>query len=64
MLEQNIGIKGIKIENVEHILSQFADDTTFILDGSEKSFTAAVQTLDSFARLSNLKENSSKTRAI
>ena len=46
MLEQNIEIKGIKIENVEHILSQFADDTTFILDGSEKSLTAAVQTLD------------------
>ena len=47
-----------------HILSQFANDTTIILDGSEKSLTAAIQTLDSFARLSNLKVNSSKTRAI
>ena len=64
MLKQNIEIKGIKIGNVEHILSQFADDTTIILDGSEKSLTAAIQTLDSFARLSNLKVNSSKTRAI
>ena len=36
MLKQNIEIKGVKIENVEHILSQFADDTTIILDGSEK----------------------------
>ena len=55
MLKQNIEIKGIKIGNVEHILSQFADDTTIILDGSGKSLTAAIQTLDSFARLSNLK---------
>ena len=64
MLKQNIEIKEIKIGNVEHVLSQFADDTTIILDGSEKLLTAAIQTLDSFARLSNLKVNSSKTRAI
>ena len=64
MLKQNKDIKGVKIGDVEHILSQFADDTTIILDGSEQSLAAAIKTLDSFAKLSNLKVNSSKTRAI
>ena len=64
MLKQNKDIKGVKIGDVEHILSQFADDTTIILEGSEQSLEAANKTLDSFAKLSNLKVNSSKTRAI
>ena len=57
-------IKGLKIGDVVHILSQFADDTTIILDGSEQSLAAAIKTLVSFAKLSNLKVNSSKKRAI
>ena len=64
MLKQNKDIKGVKIGDVEHILSQCADDMTIILDGSEQSLAAAIKTLDSFAKLSNLKVNSSKTRAI
>ena len=46
------------------IFYHIADDTTIILDGSEQSLAAAIKTLDSFAKLSNLKVNSSKTRAI
>ena len=42
MLKQNKDIKGVKIGDVEHILSQFADDTTIILDGSEQSLAAAI----------------------
>ena len=53
-----LDIKGLKIGDVEHILSQFADDTTIILDGSEQSLAAAIKTLESFAKLSNLKVNS------
>ena len=30
-------IKGIKDDNQEIVLSQFADDTTIILDGTEES---------------------------
>ena len=64
MLKQNKDIKGIKIGDVWHNLSQFPEETTIILDGSEQSLAAAIKTLDSFAKLSNLKVNSSKTRAI
>ena len=64
MLKQNKDIKRVKIGDVGHILSQFADDTTIILGGSEQSLAAAIKTLDSFAKLSNLKVNSSKIRAI
>ena len=38
----------------------FADDATFITDGSEKSFTTLVEVLDNFSYISGLKLNSSK----
>ena len=63
MLKQNKEIKGVKIGYVKRILSQFVDDMTIILDGFEQSLATAIKTLDSFAKLSNLKANSSKTRA-
>ena len=34
MLKQNKDIKAVEIGDVKHILSQFGDDTTIILDGS------------------------------
>ena len=64
MLKQNKNIKGVQIGNVEHILSQFADDTTIILDGSEQSLEMSFFTLNLFAMLSGLKVNNSKTRAV
>ena len=64
MLKQNKNIKGVQIGNVEHILSQFADDTTIILDGSEQSLEMSILTLNLFAMLSGLKVNNSKTRAV
>ena len=38
LFKSNRDIKGIKIADTEYVLSQFADDTTVILDGSEKIF--------------------------
>ena len=34
---ENPKIKGIKVLHSEHEISQFADDTSVILDGSEES---------------------------
>ena len=45
-------------------VSQYADDTTLILDGSEKPLTSAVQILDDFNTISDLKLNGSKTEAL
>ena len=48
--------------HVDHKLSQYADDTSLILDGSEKSLNAALDELDWFAKISGLNINFSKTQ--
>ena len=60
----NKDIKGIEIAGTEYLLSQFADDTTILLDGSEKSLNEALKILNKFAIASGLKLNSNKTRAV
>ena len=60
----NKDIKGIEIAGTEYLLSQFADDTTILLDGSEKSLNEALKILKKFAIASGLKLNSTKTRAV
>ena len=60
MFRKNNRIKGIKTRGNEILLSLFADDTTLFLDGSEESFQAAIQTLDSFSEISGLKINNEK----
>ena len=57
-------IRGINIADVECKLSQYAFDTTMILDGSELSFSTALLLLDNFAISSGLKINYEKTEAL
>ena len=57
-------IKGIEIAGIEYLLSQFADDTTILLDGSENSLNEALKILNMFALASGLKLNANKTRAV
>ena len=64
MFKANKDIKGIKIADTEYTLSQFADDTTVLLDGSQKSLDEALRVLNRFAISSGLKVNASKTRAV
>ena len=64
MIRENENIKGLQLKNSLTLLSQFADDTALCLDGTEKSFTEAVDTLTFFARLSGLKVNVEKTQAV
>ena len=50
----------MKITEKEFLLSQFADDTTVCLDGSEVSLPECFQTLESFALIVSLKMNNEK----
>ena len=55
---------GIKVFDTECKISQYADDTTFILDGSQSSFSRSLYPLDKFALISGLKVNYDKTEAL
>ena len=57
-------IKGICVLESECKISQYADDTTLILDGSEKSMQKSFSLLDSFASFSGLRINYEKTEAL
>ena len=45
---RNTYIKGLVVRDTDIKLSQYADDTTLILDGSEKSLSEALRVLESF----------------
>ena len=51
-------IKGIFIEGKENNTSIFADDASFILNGSKKSFENLIGVVDKFTKISGLKLNS------
>ena len=57
-------VRGITILGTECKLSQYADDTTMILDGSQSSFSRTLYLLDSFASISGQKVNYDKTEAL
>ena len=63
-IKSNKNIKGIKIEDNEYLMSQYADDTVIILDGTENSLRTTIEELDSFNRISGLKINLSKTQLV
>ena len=64
LILNNTSIKGISVNGVEQIITQFADDTTLILDGSKESLVAALNTLEIFGSMSGLKINTDKTKLI
>jgi hypothetical protein len=63
-IRENPKIKGIKVLYSEHEISQFADDTSVILNGSEESLNEALLELEWFKKISGLKINFSKTQVI
>jgi hypothetical protein len=63
-IKNNKQIKGIKIEKTEYLMSQYADDTLIILDGSENSLRALVSEIKEFYSMSGLKINESKTQLV
>ena len=56
-LKRNRNVKGIYVGQEEIKISQYADDTTLILNGSQASLSAALNTLDDFGEISGLKLN-------
>ena len=57
-------LKGIKINGTEFKITQFADDTTLILDGSKQSLLAALNVLEIFGSVSGVKINTDKTNLV
>ena len=63
-IRANSSIKGITVNNTEIKISQYADDTTLILNGEQESLSAALNTIDNFGYASGLKLNDKKTEAL
>ena len=57
-------IQGIKVLDTECKISQYADDTIFILDRSQSSFSRSLYLLDTFVLISGLEVNYVKTEAL
>ena len=64
LIRKNQNIKGICINDKEHKLFQYADDTGIFLDGSENSLKNALDLLDQFSKYSGLTPNFEKTKCI
>ena len=43
LIRNNINIKGIKIGNEQFLFTQYADDTSLLFDGSEKSLVHSLR---------------------
>lgn len=64
MIQQNKRIKGYKVNDVEVLISQYADDTVIFMDGNKDSFSYCVQTLLEYAKFSGLNMNFQKTKVV
>ena len=64
LLKHNEDIKGITIGNINIKLTQFADDTTLILNGTTQSLQAAFNTLEIYGSMSGLEVNKDKTQIV
>ena len=63
-IRSNKEIKGITIKKSEVKISQYADNTTFILNGTRESLSATLNTIENFGRESGLRLNNRKTEAL
>ena len=63
-IKQNGQIKGITVNNEEFLLGPYADDTFFLLDGTQTSLSSCLDTLELFGECSGLKVNVEKTKAV
>jgi len=64
MIRENRLIKGININDEEHKIAQFSDDTQMMSEGDAISFEQNISSVDNFGRKSGFVMNSGKTQAI
>ena len=64
MIRNDRNLQGIKINNKEFKLSQYAGDTQIFLDGSENSLHQLMLILKKFYNLSGLKVSEDKIKAL
>ena len=63
-MRNNHLIKGYILNHQEFKLEQYADDSIFILDGSQSSFSACLETIDEFSAVSGLSLNPQKSELV
>ncbi len=63
-VRNNTNIKGISVSDEEIKISQYVDDTTFILDGSRESLFSSLAMLDEFSKVSGLRLNDKKKKPV
>ena len=63
-IRQDKQIRGINISENECKVSQYADDTTLLPDGTKSSIERSFFLLDSFGKLSGLNVNYEKTEVL
>ena len=64
MVMHNKNVKGILFNNTEIKMSQYADNTTLVLDGSGQSLRAALNTLEVYGAISGLLVNTDKMQTV
>ena len=63
-IKNDPGINGIVIDNSEYLISQYADDSSLLLDGNSRSLERSLYILHKFEECAGLKINIDKTEAI
>ena len=60
----NNNVKGVKINQIEHKICQYADDTETVMLFEENSLKELFSILENFEKISGLKVNADKTEII
>ena len=63
-LKAHPDIQGLVINNLEYLISQYADDSTLVFGDDEKSLNTALDIVDRFAGCSGLRANFHKTQVL
>ena len=61
-IKSDTSINGMKINNSEYLLSQYADDSSFILDGGDDSLRKSLYILEKISECAGLKTNLGKPK--